>query len=82
MMQIRVQYVFFSQNPGVVKCPDFESSCGLHCSRLPGLASLLERAQMSLQKNDEIMRSKCVMQRAVEESVVNIADKPSEALKH
>ena len=33
-------------------------------------------------KNDEIMRSKCVMQRAVEESVVNIADKPSEALKH
>lgn len=45
-----VQYVFFSQNPGVVKCLDCESSCGLHCSRLPGLASLLERAQMSLQK--------------------------------
>ena len=81
MMQIRVQYVFFSQNPGVVKCPDCESSCGLHCSRLPGLASLLERVQMSLQKNDEIMRSKCVMQRAFEESVVNVADKPSEALK-
>jgi hypothetical protein len=37
---------------------------------------------MSLQKNDEIMRSKCVMQRAFEESVVNVADKPSEALKH
>ena len=28
------------------------------------------------------MRSKCVMQRAFEESVVNVADKPSEALKH
>ena len=82
MMQIRVQYVFFSQNPGVVKCPDCESSAGFTVRGFLDLLRYWKECKCLCKKNDEIMRSKCVMQRAFEESVVNVADKPSEALKY